>query len=278
MRSVAELCSWVDSRGGVVHAGAAKGHGFTIHAIRTAVEQGRLVRVRRSWLARPRGDEELRRAAQVGGRITCVSAARRMQLWAPDHEDLHVVVPSTASRLESSGLRLHWSHGPSPVAATALEDPIVNVLFHAARCLPPADALAVWESAIRNRKASPPVLARIEWHSAAAARIAAMAGDLSDSGLETRFCVLMRALGVAVRQQVWIDGHPVDGLIGEHLAVQLDGFAFHRGKDRRRDLRADARLRLRGYTVLRFDHYQVLFQPDYVIDTVAAALAQGLHR
>ncbi|WP_375384894.1 DUF559 domain-containing protein [uncultured Microbacterium sp.] len=144
--------------------------------------------------------------------------------------------------------------------------------------MPPADALAVWESAIRQKKIAPGVLARIEWRTAAAQRMAAIASQLSDSGIETRFLVLMRGLGVRVVQQVRIDGHPLDALIGEHLAVQLDGFAHHRAKERRRDLRADARLALRGYTVLRFDYYQVLFQPEYVTAMVSAAIAQGLHR
>ncbi len=88
----------------------------------------------------------------------------------------------------------------------------------------------------------------------------------------------MRSIGVAVRQQVWIDGHPIDGLIGAHLAVQLDGFAHHQAEDRRRDLHADARLVLRGYTVLRFDYVQVLMTPEHVIAVISAALAQGLHR
>ena len=42
-------------------------------------------------------------------------------------------------------------------------------------------------------------------------------------------------------------------------------------------VRSWARLALRGYTILRFDYYQVLFDPAYVIDTVLTAIAQGLH-
>jgi very-short-patch-repair endonuclease len=57
------------------------------------------------------------------------------------------------------------------------------------------------------------------------------------------------------------------------------GFAHHSSAaDRRRDLEADARLALRGYTVLRFDYFQVFFQWDYVVETVLMAVAQGLHR
>ncbi|MFJ6654036.1 DUF559 domain-containing protein [Microbacterium sp. NPDC091313] len=61
------------------------------------------------------------------------------------------------------------------------------------------------------------------------------------------------------------------------LAIQIDGFAHHRAADRRRDIAADARLALLGYTVLRFDYRQILFEPDAVRATVVAAMAQGLH-
>jgi len=74
-------------------------------------------------------------------------------------------------------------------------------------------------------------------------------------------------------------GEAIDGVIGDCLLIQLDGFAFHSAAgDRRRDLEADARLALRGYTVLRFDFYQVFFRWEYVLDTIATAIAQGLHR
>ncbi|WP_455905620.1 DUF559 domain-containing protein [Microbacterium sp.] len=89
----------------------------------------------------------------------------------------------------------------------------------------------------------------------------------------------MRSIGVVVVQQVWVDGHPLDALIGDRLAVQLDGFAHHSSaQDRRRDIEADARLRLRGYTVLRLDCHQVIFQPQLVLNMVRAVIAQQLHR
>ena len=161
-------------------------------------------------------------------------------------------------------------------ARTTLIEPVINVLAHVAGCAAPADALCVWESALRKGAVQPGVLTGVRWRGSAQ-QLAALASVLSDSGLETRFVVLMRGLGVEVRQQVWIDGHPVDGLIGERLVVQLDGFAHHQGADRRRDLRADARLVLLGYTVLRFDLVQLLFHPHEVVATIATALAQQRH-
>ncbi|WP_159499908.1 endonuclease domain-containing protein [Microbacterium sp. 18062] len=279
MRSLDELREWMDARAGICHVTAVRDAGFTVHGIRRAVDTGMLQRVRRSWLATPGCDPLLRRAAETGGRLTCLSAASRAGLWTPVHGDLvHVAVAPTASRIGGDGLRLHWSRGPVPVAATALEDPVINVLLHVARCIPRPDAAAVWESAIRKKHVAADVLARVDWRCEVARGLAATASSLSDSGIETRFVLLMRSIGVVVAQQVSIDGHRVDGLIGERLVVQLDGFAHHQARDRRRDIRADARLALRGYTVLRFDYHQVMFEPDDVIAVVANAIAQGLHR
>ncbi|WP_029145690.1 endonuclease domain-containing protein [Microbacterium luticocti] len=277
MRSPQEFSTWLAARG-AAHTSAARAAGFTVHAMRSAMAVGDAERLRRSWLVAPSCDPDLRRAAAEGARLTCLSAARRRGLWTPDHEGLHVAVAPTASRFDTTGLHVHWSTGPAPVARAALEDEIINILFHVARCAAPPDALAVWESAIRARHVDPDVLARVAWRSEPARRLAAVASQLSDSGVETRFMDLMRGIGVTVRQQVLIDGHRLDGLIGERLGIQIDGFAYHQAADRRRDLRQDTRLVLRGYTILRFDYYQVLFDPAYVIATVTAAIAQGLHR
>lgn len=278
MRSTTELTHWLAAHGGGAHSSALKAAGFTTHAIRVAVQQGAVARVRRSWLVSSACTPDLRRAAETGGRLTCVSAAARANLWTPSHEGTHIAVASTASRVAADGVRLHWAQGPAPVGKTSLVDPVVNVLFQVARCLPMTEALCIWESAIRQKSIHPDLLARVQWRGEAARSLAAVASDLSDSGVETRFVLLMRSIGVAVRQQVWIDGHPVDGLIGKRLVVQIDGFAHHQGRDRRRDLAADARLVLLGYTPLRFDYYQVFFQPGHVITVISAAIAQGLHR
>lgn len=277
--------AWIHARGGVAHTSDAYAAGFTKHHLRALVVGGQLERVRRSWLVTPECDAARRAAASVGGRLTCVSAARALGIWTPPtvgglaaSTPHHVSVPRNASRLPSTGFVLHRAVAPSPAGRHELVDPTINVLFHSARCLPRSDALAVWESALRKHLVDAKVLARVQWRSSAAREIARVASDLSDSGLETRFRLLMRSLGVLVRQQVWLDGHPVDALIGERLVVQLDGFAHHSSPaDRRRDLRADARLKMRGYTVLRFDYAQVLFDHVFVIDCVASAMAQRLH-
>lgn len=276
---VTGIDQWVRARGGVAHSGALHDAGFSKHRIASAVAAGILVRVRRSWLTIPEADAAVIAAADAGGRLTCVSAAARRGLWVPDTGSApHVAVARSSSARAGDGIHLHRARAPVPLPRTDPHEHALNVLFHVARCLPRGDALAVWESALRTGAVDAEVLARVQWRSTRAAELAAVSDSLSDSGIETAFASLMRSSGVAMRQQVWIDGHPLDGLIGARLAVQLDGFAHHQGRDRRRDLRADARLVLRGYTVLRFDYQQVLFDAGYVRETVLLAIAQGLHR
>lgn len=273
------LDEWMRHHGGSAHSSDVYAAGYSKHTVAALVRTGRLVRVRRSWLVSSGADDAQLAAARVGGRLTCVTAAHRLGLWTGDHDEVHVAVAPTAARLDATGLRVHWSAGPAPTAARAVVDPLINVLYHVARCQPPVVALAIWESALNKNLISADVLQRIAWHSGRAARLAAIATKLSDSGLESHFIELMRAIGVRVRQQVRIDGHRVDGLIGERLVIQLDGFAFHSTPEaRRRDILADARLRLRGYTVLRFDYQQILFQPELVQEVIQTAMAQRLHR
>jgi very-short-patch-repair endonuclease len=277
-----ELVAWIRTRHGIAHSSDLRAAGYTVHDIAGAVSAGMLSRVRRSWLVTPECDSRRVAAAAVGGRATCISAAAMHGFWLPDSaldEKTHIAVAGTASRIDSDVVRIHWGNGPAPTGRNQTEDPILNVLFHVARCVPRRDALAVWESAIRKKAVAADVLARVAWRSSEAAALAAVASGLSDSGLESIFVDGLRAVGVAVAQQVWIDEHPVDGLIGSSLVTQLDGFAHHSSAaDRRRDLEADARLVMRGYVVLRFDYYQVLFQWDLVRDTILTAIAQGAHQ
>lgn len=272
------LEEWMRVHDGVAHSSQIYAAGFSKNAVSASVRSGRMLRVRRSWLVLRGCDPARIAAAKVGGRLTCVSAAQSLELWVPAHDEVHVAVSPTSARFDATGIRVHWSDGPAPHGYRAAIDPLVNVLFHVARCQSRADSLAVWESALNKKLISADALMLVSWRSDAASALAALASDLSDSGLETHFLELMREIGIEVRQQVWIDGHPVDAVIGDRLIVQLDGFAFHSGAAvRRRDIAADVRLRLLGYTVLRFDYQQVLFQSAMVQEAVRMAVAQGLH-
>ncbi len=159
-----------------------------------------------------------------------------------------------------------------------LEASVEDALAHIAQCLSREDALSVWESAVKVERLDLESVRAVRWPDAASRSCAITIRGMSDSGLETIFVVRLSPWGVPIRQQVKLAGHEVDVLIGTHLVVQLDGFAFHSSSaDRTRDVAHDAQLRLRGYTVLRFTYAQVIHDWAYVEATVAAAMARGLH-
>ncbi|MDL5350447.1 endonuclease domain-containing protein [Microbacterium sp. zg-YB36] len=277
MAAALVLLDWLTRRGGVAHTAEARAQGFSARTMADAVASG-VRRVRRSWLVMPHVEDVIVRAVEAGGRVTCLTQARRLGLWVPEHDGIHVAVAPTASRL-GDGVHAHWGAAPTPVSRYAVVDGIVNTLQQVARCVAEADALTVWESAVRKKLIDPATLAAVQWRGTRASAVNELASLLSDSGLETVFLAGLRAFDLPIRQQVRIDGHAVDFLIGDRLVIQLDGWEFHSAPaDRRRDLRADARLVLRGYTVLRFDWMQVLRQWAFVEETVLLAVAQGKHR
>ncbi|MGF3055958.1 DUF559 domain-containing protein [Microbacterium sp. YY-01] len=274
------LTAWIREHHGIAHTSTLYAAGFAKHVVARAVNEGECERIRRSWIAVPDCAQPRKHAVAEGGRLTCVSAAQQHGLWVQSVPDrTHIAVRRGASRIDRAAVHAHWSPGPAPVGRYETDEPLLNVLHHVAQCLPFAEALAVWESAVRQGHVTRDELRRVRWRAASGNLLAQVVSELSDAGTETRFLMLMREIGVTVRQQVRIAGHAVDGLIGEYLVIQLDGFAHHSTpRDRRRDLRHDARLAAAGYTVLRFDYRQLFFEGKAVQETVRTAMAQQLHR
>lgn len=271
------ITEWVASGGGIRHVDDALRAGFTRYAIRGAIVTGELRRVRR-WLATREAPPLLIRAASVSGTLACVTAARHHGLWTLDDGRVHLAVPHGASRFDAGGAIVHWNSGPVAPHRYELVESVLSALVHIADCRPLDHALATWESAIRSGAIAPEVIARLPLRSAAAKRARDGAALLSDSGIETIPRVRLQRVGITVRQQVVIDGHPVDGLIGERLVYQIDGYEFHQTPERRRrDIAQDRRLVLMGYTVFRYDYRQILFEWDLVEAELRQAVAVGLH-
>lgn len=172
----------------------------------------------------------------------------------------------------------HWNHPLTPRGAWDLVDSPFDALRNIASCLPMDDALTVWESAIQIEKLDPATLRLVPWRHRVAQQLADECTGLADSGLETFLVTRLSRRGVVVKQQVWIAGHPVDGLIGEWLVVQTDGHEHHSTPaDRARDAAHDAELTLRGYTVLRFTYAQVIRDWPETERMILRAMSAGLH-
>lgn len=272
------LTEWLDARQGIAHAHDVLDAGFTRHAIRDTAAMGSISRIRRSWLATASAAQSLRDAAAIGGRLACVSAAKHHGLWTLDDGRLHLGVHPNASRFDAGSALVHWNPGPIAPHRYELVEPVVNALVHLADCRPREEALATWESAIRTGAASALFLQRLPLRSAMANKLVVACGELSDSGIESIPVARLARIGIRVRQQVRIDGHRVDGVIGDRLVIQIDGYSFHKSAaQRRKDIAEDRRLVLMGYTVFRFDYVQVLFEWATVEAEVRGAIAAGLH-
>lgn len=272
-----DVADWIDRGGGIRHADEALRAGYTRYAVRKAVGSGRVTRLRR-WLATPSAPPLLRRAAAMSGRLACLSAAAHHELWVLADGRVHIAVPHSASRFDPGDALVHWNSGPITPHRFELVEPVVNALVHFADCQPFDHALATWESAIRSGAVIPESLSRLPLRSAAAKRVRECASTLSDSGIESIPVARLRRIGITVRQQVAIDGHPVDGLIGERLVYQIDGYGFHTSAARRRrDIAQDRRLQLMGYTVFRYDYKEVLFEWAKIESELRHAIASGAH-
>lgn len=211
--------------------------------------------------------------------MTCLTIAGRRGWWNLADGFVHLSVPSTSAATTEAGLRLHWSATPAPVSTRTLVQPPVNALVHIAECQPFERALAVFESAVRVGDADLDRLRLMPIRSRRFSRVIDRVSHLSDSGIESIPRIRLARIGIHMSQQVVVDGHRVDGLIGERLILQFDGHAPHQDASQRsRDLAQDRRLALSGHTVLRFSYRQVMHEWTLVEREISDAIAQGRHQ
>ena len=273
------LEEWIRECGGIVHRDAAANAGYAVAARRAAARSEAVTRIRRNWLATANAPDDLRTAAASGGRLACISVARRSGWWIPDGVDERVHVSLDPHGAPPAGdVVAHWSTSIAPAPGFGLVESTEDALSHIATCTTPETARIIWESAIRVEQLSVDAVRRIRWPSPAARACADAVTGLSDSGLETIAVVRLSRWGVSIRQQHVIGGRPVDLLIGERLVIQIDGFSHHSSSAQRtKDVAFDAELTLRGYTVLRFTYAQVVHDWDAVERAIARAIAAGAH-
>lgn len=249
--------------------------GLSYRQLRLLCQRGHLIRVRQGWLATPDADAELVRAAAVGGVLTCMTQAKRLELWSTRNEtQLHLGVRVGSQKPHGEDLSLHWNAPVVERDSRQLEDNLINVLATVALCQPAEEAQAVWESALNKGLVEVAELRRLPF-TGRASELARNVVAHMDSGLES---LVRRRLGrfrIVVCGQPWILGHYVDFLIGERLVLQIDG-GTHVGKQRTSDIEHDALLMLNGYHVIRVGYDQVMNRWHEVQDLILRAVAQGL--
>lgn len=271
-----DLLQLVAEQAGVARVEYLRLQGIGRRAIDGALRDGRLVRVKRGWVATPGADPVLVAAARAGVVVTCLSQAARLELWVHEEPEVfHVGADPHGAGGKTERAHIHWSKPLVPRHPDALEDPVENVLALVAECEPYERALATWDSALNKGLVTLATLAGYPWRPQAR-RLLTDATPFADAGLETYLRPRLRWLRLPILIQSWIAGHRVDALIGERLVIQIDG-ATHVGPQRSEDIRHDAELRLMGYHVIRISYQQMMFDWAGVQDLIMRAVAQGLH-
>jgi len=270
-------------------------HGFATRAqlrrlgasdsqIRHAIASGRLLAIGRHVVARKGSDSSLFRAVSIGSRLACVSAALHRGLWAVNDGKFHVAPRALNSHAKPDGCApaavLHWTRHPIDPAGDLLAlESVANMLMHVAKCQPLDYAVAVFDSAVRQGQIDIDELrALAEVHGGRFRRVVALTSTQADSGIESITRVRLLWAGISVREQVRIDGHRVDLLVGDRLIIQLDGKQhIEDSAQLARDRAQDRRLRRMGYTVLRYGYADVIFRWPDVLEEIGRVMAQRLH-
>lgn len=250
--------------------------GFSEYQIRRALQERRIHRVRKGWIALADVDHRIVRAVRAYGILTCVSEAARQGLWVLDEAQLHIAVQGHRLRSTLPGCVSHWSAPVLSRHPDAAVDSLENALVLVAQCQSFENALAAWEGAFRRKLLMPDAVARLALPPRARA-VFDVAAQWADSGLETIAMDRLRWLKLRIVPQAWIADHWVDLLIGDRLVLQIDGAQHNDPTQREKDIAHDARLRLLGYTVIRVNYLQVMNDWPTVQHLIMQAVGQRLH-
>ncbi|MBN9240341.1 MAG: DUF559 domain-containing protein [Leifsonia sp.] len=268
--------------GGAARVGTLLAAGFTAADLRSALSSGRVIRVRKGWLANEDVSADVLRAVEFGGRIACLSAARHRGLWVPEADGrTHVSVPRHAGRVhgDRAHLVVHWQSVPWSARASVVE-PVPSIIRDLLLCQIREDALTAIDSALHTGALTTASLRRVL--ATLPPGFASVLDEVdrhAESGLETYCRVRLTPLGVRIRSQVHIPavGY-VDLVLGDRLVIEADGREWHEGPnaflaDRSRDL---ALTRL-GYIVIRVAYPHIVDEWQRVELAIRGMVERGEH-
>jgi very-short-patch-repair endonuclease len=262
-----------------------RGAGLGRGAVTAGLRDGSLVRLRRGVYASDGACDAIRRAAEHGGSLACVSAARHLGLWVcgqeEEEEQVHVWLRAhgRAYAHDDCACIGHWdAAGAKNVFAIPS---VPRVLRQILLCRGVEDFFVALESARRQRRISRRGLTWLRAHTNDAGRDAiAFSRSDADSGLESLLRWRLRPYGLAIRTQVRLPSvGVVDFLIGERLIIEVDGVVNHDGESHRhKDLVRDANAAAWGFVTLRFDYAMVVHDWETVELAILGAIDRGLDR
>lgn len=282
-----DFLAWLSTVGGVCTTSRAT-ELIAQRELRALRARGALWVPLRGWTALGGVHNDVTRALELGGVVTCASAFRAHGLWTPHRDQgLHIRVhrETHSARLararRADGVHVHRLLGR--IAEQRPWDGIDSIrtsLAVATSCVSAVDVLAAADAALHLGKLRSEDLAELRRQlPKSRGRILAPATGLAGSGTESLFAAMLRRAGIRfVQQPELLPGEFFDFLIGTSLVVEIDSLAWHGSRAQMaNDRRRDAELTALGYRVLRFTYEQVVFEPERVLRLVLGLVRRDVH-
>lgn len=276
---VVDALTW---RGGVADA-ALLHHLTSRRKVRTALRNGWVVRPVRGRYALPDGDEARRAAAGLSGVVSHLSAAQ-LNGWELKHRPAAPTISVPRNRKVApwrrEGVDLRWRDLPDDDVWHDRTRAGRTVMDCAKDC-PFDEALTVADSALRHGNVTTGQLLSLADAVSSTGRTRCHRVARAASGLAANpFESVLRATsldvpGLDLQPQVMIEedgwvGRPDLVDVGHRIVVEADSFEFHgRRSALARDCERYNALALRGWLVLRFSWEHVMFEPDYVRESLS---------
>ncbi|MGZ0150210.1 DUF559 domain-containing protein [Kribbella sp. WER1] len=256
----------------------------TGRAIRAALTDGSIRRIAKGVYALPNAPDPVVAARAQGGVVSHSSAAVLHGFGVLELPGKpQVTVPrGQHRRLSPVGCELHWA---DEVSSDGVCTSKLQTVLDCARTLPFAAGLTVADSALRGR-----ALDRSQLMVAAAGlsgpgsrrarRIAAAADGRAESPLESALRAILIEAGIGgFEPQVVVRDEQFSARIDLAdpvlmIAIEADSFAYHGTRAAlARDCRRHVGLTIRGWRLLRFSWEDVMFDPEWVLEAIRAAIA-----
>lgn len=266
-------------RDGIARTATLYAAGVSRGEIRRSLAAESIERVREGVYAVPGCPPDVRRAADHGGEVACVSALRRRGVWVLEDGALHVWVGPKGRRHRHAECRC-VTHRDEGAAAFGVVS-IIRALVQVARCQGAEGFFVAFESAWRQGLLSAADRREIRSALPAGQRwLVDFARPHADSGLESLLRLRLRRHGITLESQVVIGNvGRVDFVLDGAIILEVDGRLNHDGPSlRHKDLVRDAAASAQGYETLRFDYALVVHDWPRVEAAILAARLRASRR
>jgi very-short-patch-repair endonuclease len=259
-------------------------------AIEGAVATGQVVRVARGRYALPTDDVARSLAHELTGTAVLVTAAAHWgwaRMWEPRKPQICVPRGRNVDAVRRDGVELKWRTIPEADVVDSWVTSRERTLVDCATFLPFNQALAISDSALRDRKvARSELMARAttlpRLHRSRVEHVLTRATPLAANPFESALrAIAMEVPGLDVQCQVRIDDER--GWVGRvdladralRIVMEADSMEYHGEREAMdKDVERYTRLTCDGWLVLRFTWYHVMTRPDWVAAMLAKAVAR----